>query len=853
MNFSEYQSYKTPYPVGLRLPKIKIEDKYYKQLSLNKDASNFDFLKALCRKGIKDLGIDKKENKKEYYDRTLFELNLIEELSFTDYMLLNWEVLNFCKENAIPTGAGRGSAASSLVLFLTGVTKIDPIKYELYFERFISKARARKFVVDGIEYLDGSLAPDVDNDISYDRRAEVIEYINQKYKGRTCKILTLNTLSGKLCIKECGKIVDELSETQVNEISDCIPKKFGKVAKLDVAYEESETFKKYADQYPKSYDIAKKLEGLNKNTGVHPSGICISYYEVEDIMPLQKTNDDSLVSGYDMNDVASLSVKFDILGLRTLSVVHAVCKNIGINVDDIDVQHPSIYAALACLEQPQGLFQIEADTNFKVCKLIAPRSLEELSAVVAIARPGALDFKDRYADYVRTGDFQSVHPFFDDVLSYTGGIPLYQEQLMKMAVKVGFSLDESEQLRRIVGKKKVDQMGAWKQKISEKIEENNLDPEIAEVLWKVAEDSANYSFNKSHSISYANLAAITVYLKFNYPQEFFLALLKFARFEPDSLDEIRKISQELSFFDIKLLPPDLNMSDIDFKIEGKNIRYGLNCIKGVSDKSLEALLEFREGSFSNKYEAFMAAKQSSLNIGCFSALIQAGLLDSFVTKDRCKLVLEAQTFNILSDREKRNIVELGAKYDYDILRCIHEYQKDALPADDNKPLFTAKRFETFKKKYEPYKNIYEMNKKHIKFANWFFESELLGYSYSYNIRQIFSGYNHTDLLSSQQIKGVEPRGNIQFVGVITDIMKRTSSNGNKYARMDLQDDVGSVCGLFMDSANKERLTEYVNSGKKLPVKDNIVIINGTKGDDIIFIDKITTLEDKIYMKLSQLK
>ena len=853
MNFSDYKKYDTPFPVGVKLPQIKIEKKYYDYVGCSEDQSNFNFLRRLCYKGLLGRSIDKKDNVQKYYDRLKEELTVLDELGFIDYILLNWDILNYCKENGIPTGAGRGSAAGSLVLYVIGVTNIDPIQYDLFFERFVSKSRARKIEHNGETYLDGGLLADVDNDISYDRRAEVIDYINRKYKGRTCKILTLNTLSGKLCIKECGKIVDELSETQVNEISDSIPKKFGKVAKLDVAYEESEIFKKYADEYPKSYNIAKKLEGLNKNTGVHPSGICISFYDVEDIMPLQKTNDDSLVSGYDMNDVASLSVKFDILGLRTLSVVHAVCKNIGINVDDIDVQHPSIYAALACLEQPQGLFQIEADTNFKVCKLIAPRSLEELSAVVAIARPGALDFKDRYADYVRTGDFQSVHPFFDDVLSYTGGIPLYQEQLMKMAVKVGFSLDESEQLRRIVGKKKVDQMGEWKEKISKKIEEHNLDSEIAEVLWKVAEDSANYSFNKSHSISYANLAAITVYLKFNYPQEFFLALLKFARFEPDSLDEIRKISQELSFFDIKLLPPDLNKSDIDFKIECKNIRYGLNCIKGVSDKSLEALLEFREGSFSNKYEAFMAAKQSSLNIGCFSALIQAGLLDSFVTKDRCKLVLEAQTFNILSDREKRNIVELGAKYDYDILRCIHEYQKDSLPADDNKPLFTAKRFETFKKKYEPYKSIYEMNRSHIKFANWFFESELLGYSYSYNIRQIFSGYNHTDLLSSQQIKGVEPRGNIQFVGVITDIMKRTSSNGNKYARMDLQDDVGSVCGLFMDSSNKERLTEYVNSGKKLPVKDNIVIISGTKGDDIIFIDKITTLEDKIYMKLSQLK
>jgi len=164
----------------------------------------------------------------------------------------------------------------------------------------------------------------LDNDISYNRRSEVVKYIEEKYKGRTSKILTLNTLSGKLCMKECGKIVAELNETEVNQISDSIPKQFGKVARLEVAYDESESFKKHADKYPKAFHIAKKLEGLVKNTGVHPSGISICYYQQSDIMPLQKTNDGSLVSGYDMDDVASLSVKFDILGLRTLSVVNDV-------------------------------------------------------------------------------------------------------------------------------------------------------------------------------------------------------------------------------------------------------------------------------------------------------------------------------------------------------------------------------------------------------------------------------------------------------------------------------------------------------------------------------------------------
>ena len=851
MNALKYTGYKTPFPVGVKLPEIKIENKYYKEVSCEESADNYQFLRKLCFKRLQQKGIDKFDNAQVYYDRLKEELSIFQELGFVDYILLNWDIINFCVENDIPTGAGRGSAAGSLVLYVIGVTNIDPIEYDLFFERFVSKSRAKKIEHEGETFLDGSLLADVDNDISYDRRLEVIKYIEKKYKGKTSKILTLNTLSGKLCMKECGKIVAELSEMEVNHISDSIPKHYGIVAKLQTAYEESESFKNHADKYPKVYKIAKKLQGLNKNTGVHPSGISISFYELDDIMPLQTTNDDSLVSAYDMNDVASLSVKFDILGLRTLSVVHDVCKGLGIKASDIDPHHPSIYAALSCLRSPQGLFQIEADTNFKVCKLISPQNLEQLSAVVAIARPGALDFKDSYATYVRTGEFQSVHEYFDDILSYTGGIPLYQEQLMKMAVKVGFSLDESEQLRRIVGKKKVDKMPEWKAKIDDKIKENGLDPEVGEVLWKVAEDSANYSFNKSHSISYAYLAAITVYLKFNYPQEFYLSLLKYTKFEPNSHEEIAKISQELSYFDIELLQPDLNRSDIDFKIEGKNIRYGLNSIKGVSTKVLVSLLEFREDSFSNKYEVFLAAKQAGLNIGTLSALIQAGLLDSFVKHTRPRLVLEAQTFNILTDREKRNLLELGESYDYDIITSIHDVKTQEMVGDDNRVIFKDKRFETFKKKYQPYKKIYEMNKVHNKYANWYFEEKLLGYSYSYNIREIFT-YGE-DFHSADAVKDIEPRARVKFVGSLTDIVKRTSRNGNKYARLTMQDETGVLEGLFLDSEREGRLTNYLDSGKKLPKKGDVVIVFGSKGDDIVFLEKIVPLKDKIYMKLSELK
>ena len=849
--FSSFQKYEMPTAAGVLLPKIIIDKKYYDILGIPDSTSNFDFLRNLSFKGVKDKEIDKLENKQAYYDRAKMELTILNELGFIDYILLNWDILKFCHENDIPTGPGRGSAAGSLILFLIGVTKVDPIKHDLYFERFVSKSRAKKIEYNGITYLDGSLLADVDNDISYERRKEVIHFIENKYKGKTCKILTMNTLSAKLCIKECGKIVDELDESTVNEISDTIPKKFGKVAPLTEAYTESEKFREFANSHAKVYEIARKLENLNKNTGVHPSGIAISHDEMNEIMPVQKTADGDLVSGYDMNNVAELTVKFDILGLRTLSVIYDVCKQTGIDITKVDLNSEKIYENLQSITTPQGLFQIEADTNFRVCQKVKPKSLEELSAVVAIARPGAIEFLDNYARYVETTTFQSVDPLFDEVLSYTGGIPLYQEQLMKMAVKVGFTLDEAEQLRRIVGKKKVDQIEAWKEKIETKIKENNLQESAGKTLWKVAEDSANYSFNKSHSISYAILAAWTVYLKFNHPKEFFLSLLKSTQFEPDPHEVISNISKELPYFDIKLLQPDLSKSEIDFKIENRDIRYGLNAIKGVSTKVLESLLEFRQGSFANKYEIFMTAKECGLNIGILSALIQAGTLDTF-SSERCRMVLEAQAFNILTDREKLQFVNIGAKHNFDILNSIKCVIKDSMIGDDNKKIMSEKRFETFKKKYEPYKQIYEKNVEHQKFANWYFEKKLLGYSYSYNIRDIFKDNQDNRFTSTLEFSSTENNNNLRIVGWVTEAEKRKSRNNNKYLKVSLQDELGNLNAMLMDG-REEKMTNYFDNGGIIPKKDSIVVLTGRKANDTMFLDNIFILDEKIYMKLSELK
>jgi len=844
--YNDFVAYNDAMLPGVRLPQINIEDKYYTKLGIDVGSDNFTFLKALCYKNLTTDSAD-------YVDRLEMELSIFKELDFVDYVLLNWDILNFCHENNIPTGPGRGSAAGSLVLFLVGVTKVDPIKYGLFFERFVSRSRAKKIIKDDITYLDGSLLPDVDNDISYDRRSEVIKYIENKHAGKTSKILTLNTLSSKLCIKECGKIVGSFSETEVNEVSDLIPKQFGRVFDLEEAYKQEDRFRVWANNNKDIYEVACKLQGINKNTGVHPSGIAISYYKIEEVCPVQKTSDGDLVSGYDMNYVAELMVKFDVLGLRTLTVVSEVCKRLNLDMTKIDLDDPNLYLNFSDLRTPQGLFQIEAETNFKVCRKVRPKNLEQLSAVIAIARPGALDFADQYATYSASGVFQLVHDFFKEELSYTGGIPLYQEQLMKMAVRLGFTLDESEQLRRIVGKKKVSEMPAWQGKIRQKVTEQNLDPAIGDVLWKVAEDSANYSFNKSHSISYSILAAWTAYLKFNHPQEFFLALLKLSKFEPDSHLEINKISKELVQFDIELLSPDLAKSDFDFSIEGKDIRFGLNSIKGVSEKSLEALRNFRETTTPTKFDIFITAKQAGINIGLLSSLIQAGTLTSYTNK-RSRLVLEAQAFNLLTDKEKRFACNVGPKYDYDVLTIISECAIKANLLDEKgKPFMGDKRKETFKKKYQEYKKIYDQNKNHEKFANWIFEYKLLGYTPSTRLKNILdqSESGFTDTLEFYSTFKDET---VKVVGVIEDVYKgKTKKSNSTFYRFQLKDEVGSISCMFLDGGKNARLTEYIEAGLKIPEKENIVIFVGKKGDDVLWVDKIGIMDNHIYMKLSDIE
>lgn len=839
---------------GVRLPEIELSPELRKKYNVPADADNYAFLRALCLTGFNKLKL-KKDSKEynEYVARIKEELEIVKELGFTDYFLLVWKVINFCTTNGIPTGLGRGSAVGSLVLYLIGVVRVDPIKHGLFFQRFISKIRAKKQVIDGITYLDGSLMPDVDMDICFYRRHEVLEYLSTEFKGKTSKILTFNTLSSKLLIKEVGKSLGMKSEEEMSDVTSMIPKLHGQVQDLDYTYENIHEFKVWCDANKKIYDTAMKLKDLIKNKGVHPSGIMISYFPLDKACPVEfaKTKEgvQHIVSSYNMDYVSLFSIKMDVLGLRGVSVVDDVCKHLKIKVEDINLDDPTIYRNLHDLKHPHGLFQIEADLAFRTTQKVKPRNLSELSAILALARPGAMQFIDQFALYTNHGTYEAIHEFYDDILKETGGVAIYQEQLMKMAHKIGFTLDEAELIRRIVGKKKVEEMAKWEKKVYDTCAANKLEEKIGKVLWDVMDASKDYSFNKSHTVAYAALCAITVYLKFKYPLEFYLSLLRMTKNEPDPITEISKIHKEMPYVGIELLPPSLIKSGMNFSIENGNIRFGLSSIKGIADKAIEKLGNFKR-DHANKFKMFQSAKEAGLSIGIVSALIQAGALEDFEKKgNRSLLVYEAQLWNNLSVKEKQAALQIGEKYDFKVPATV--LALCALKDDKGKPLIKESRFATIKKRTDKYKAIYEQNKKYQTFANWWYERNLLGYNCRSKLIEIFLP-DMPSLVTMSKAMSYKEGAEVTIVGMVDENAKfGTSKKKSRYGRYSISDETGAAKVMIFNDALESCKEMH---GGFYPKAKDIVIFKGKRmGDDAIFASVISVQQNKIYTKLSDLK
>jgi len=826
----------------VRLPEIDLTEEE-KGTVTGKFTDNDLFLKKLIHEGWKKFAPKvPKDRQQEYLDRLTEEFDIVQDLGFVDYFLLVWRVINKARQLGAFIDWGRGSAAGSLIFFLIGVTGVDPIDKKLFFTRFISRVRAKKEVIDGVTYIQGDLAPDVDINLG-GVREEIIQWLKECYPGKVGKIAALSTFSGKILVKDVYKIVNEATEEMAGDLADTIGKTFGVVEDIEDSYKNNEKFKRWADNYPESYNIALKLRDLIRGKSTHASGYFISQAPLDEFVPIELNKEGEVSVSYEMNTAAKFGIKLDLLGLTSNEIIKDIFENIPEKLEDIDLDtNIDVYKHLQSDNlKPYGLYQISADCAYRVCQKIKPANIQELSDVNAIARPGALAYEDKYV--CMSGE--PPHEKLRDVFIESRNLPLYQEQLIQSLVAVGFSADEGEIIRRVIGKKKRDEMPKWKDKVFETCKKNGFGEQVAEAIWKVCSDSADYSFNKSHSMATAYLGALTVYLKYKYPLQFFTACLNAGQRLPDPMDEIRLMQQELPHFGIKLLPPHLLKSDMKFKIDGNNIRYGLSAIKGISDSAMEKLINFR-GDYDSKIDCFLAAKQAGLNIGVLSSLIQAGALDDLETK-RTRLVLEAQTYNLLTDREKRLVKDV-----HDDTEC-----KDVLTIIktlNEKSQIKDSRFETIKGKYSTYKDIYLLNSRNEEITNYFYERNCLGFSYSQNLTTIFKKKNPMFNTIRTILDTRKENDNVLIVGQILETKVSKSKNGNKFYKAIVSDDTGTITSLLFDG-KKGMLDElrHDNAGA-FPEENDIVAIKGRlKGQDAIFADKIIKQDCKIYRNMRDLK
>lgn len=857
----KFEEYNLPKLNWVRLPNIKIEDSEKEDLGLSHKATNIDFLKRKTFKGL-ELRESKnqidKSKKQQYIDRINEEISLVDELGFCDYYLLVWRTIEYAKKFTSYLDPARGSCGGSIVFYMMGVTQLDPVKHELFLSRFISKARANKKIIDGITYIQGDLAPDVDINFSKDIREKVIHWLEKEYGGKMAQISTYNSFTTKILLKECYKsLIDEGNEDDAKKISDCVQSKFGKLESIETVYENNTYFKSFCDENPEIIKVAKKLQNLPKATGSHASGFVISFDPLNKVCQLSLNKENQLTCVYEMNDISKLSLKLDLLGLTTNKIIDDCLKEIGKTYDDINLdEDPEIYRHFQSPYLGTGIYQIEKGCAYNVTRAVKPKNVGELSDVNALARPGALSYLGDYTN--NTGE--CPHEVFRPILAKTRYQPLYQEQMIQMAIAIGFSPEEGEIIRRVVSKKKKDQIAEWKPKIEQKCINNKYGIDVAEYFWKLLEESADYSFNLSHSLGVSYVGALTTYLKYNHPKEFYTSFLNNCKEFPDFVEKTSSAIRELKHFGIKILAPDLLKSKDDFTVENDGIRYGLRYIKGVSDNSLSQLAEFKQ-KYDNKFDVFKAIDDLKIKLNVVCPLIQAGALEHENKYGRTYCVFEAQIWKNLTVKEKNIMMDIGQDFNYDLPLCL----RHLIETGKIKPSRAA----TLRKNTEKYKEIYNNNKKYTDIVNWFYEYKLLGFSYSYELVDVFKDFEKSkgrpelfdfvslDDLVSNHMSYQEQT--IRIVGIVTEkVIKESQKTGNKYLRCTIEDGKNRFDVFLMDK--KGQIDDMIIEQGRTPEKEDLICCQGrlskTEDEDkipVLFADSIRIQKDvNVFMKLHDL-
>ncbi|MCI9124372.1 MAG: DNA polymerase III subunit alpha [Eubacterium sp.] len=628
----------------LKLPKYDVPDGY----------TAFEYLHKLCYEGLSQRYPGKEETLAARLD---YELDVIKTMGYVDYFLIVWDYIHFARENGISVGPGRGSAAGSLVAYTTGITNIDPIRYNLIFERFLNPERVSM--------------PDIDVDFCFERRQEVIDYVVKKY-GEDCvtQIVTFGTMAARGVIRDVGRVMD-LPYAFVDSISKNIPTELGitieKALKMNPdlrkLYEQDESVKKLID-------MSKRLEGLPRHTSTHAAGVVISQKPMDEYVPLSLGTDGMITTQFTMTTLEELGLlKMDFLGLRTLTVIDNAVrlaeKSSGkaIAIDRIDYDDQNVLDALGT-GRTDGVFQLESAGMKNFIKELKPHSLEDIIAGIALYRPGPMDFIPSYVRGKNThGEIAYDCPQLEPILAPTYGCIVYQEQVMQIVRDLaGYTWGRSDIVRRAMSKKKSKVMEEERRNFVYGNKEqgvrgciaNGISEQAANKIYDEMIDFAKYAFNKSHAAAYAVISYQTAYLKYYYPVEFMAALMT------SVMDKITKVSEYIQTcrsMGIAILTPDINEGEGGFSVSGGNIRYGLSAIKSVGDPVIEALLRERgtNGPFQNLEDFITRLSGKDLNKRAVENLIKAGAMDGLYGNRRQKMLVYQQIMDGIAHEKKNSM------------------------------------------------------------------------------------------------------------------------------------------------------------------------------------------------------
>ena len=667
-----------------KLPKYDVPDGY----------TSWEYLNKLCFDGLSERYAPVTD---ELRERLEYELSTIKNMGYVDYFLIVWDFIKYARDHDIMVGPGRGSAAGSLVAYTLGITQLDPIRYDLLFERFLNPERVSM--------------PDIDVDFCFERRQEVIDYVVRKYgKDRVVQIVTFGTLAARGVIRDVGRVLD-MPYAQVDVIAKMIPQELN--ITIDKALDMNPELKKAYDEQEEIHyliDMAKRLEGLPRHTSMHAAGVVISQKDVDEYVPLSKAQDGSITTQFTMTTLEELGLlKMDFLGLRTLTViqdaVRLVEKDTGVSLDiqKIDYNDKKVLDSLGT-GHSEGVFQLESGGMKNFMKELKPQSLEDVIAGISLYRPGPMDFIPQYIRGKNRPDTIKYDcPQLEPILKPTYGCIVYQEQVMQIVRNLaGYTLGRSDLVRRAMSKKKASVMEKERQNFVYGNEEegvpgciaNGIPEKTANKIYDDMIDFAKYAFNKSHAAAYAVVSYQTAYLKYYYPVEFMAALMTSVIEMPAKVAEYIYVCRQMG---ITILPPDINRGMYGFSVDNGAIRYGLSAIKSVGRPVIESIVKEREenGDYTN-LQNFIERNLEQVNKRAIENFIKAGALDCLEGNRRQKMVIFARIVDGINQDKKNtmagqlsffDIVSEEEKKEFEIrMPDLDEFNKETILAFEKEVL-----------------------------------------------------------------------------------------------------------------------------------------------------------------------